>query len=70
MGKKKKKIHSSGKKSGKKWCIFLILLCTFLSAVYIGRGSTAMNLGTYAASPLDLSVYWPKNWGEKEHLRI
>lgn len=52
MEKKKKSFF---KRSGKKWCHFLFLLSTFSSDAYIGKGSTAMNLGAYA--PSDQGIY-------------
>lgn len=66
MRGKKKSVNSS-KDQEKKWCHFLFLLCTFLSAAYIGRGSTTLNLGAYASSPLDIYLFIVQKTEEKKN---
>lgn len=61
----KKKNHSS-KDQEKKWCHFLFPLSTFSSDAYIGKGSTAMNLGAYAPSDQGIYVLSAENIEEKK----
>lgn len=59
------KNNSLFKRSGEKLCHFLFPLSTFPSDVYIGKGSTAMNLGAYAPSDLGICVLSAQNIEEK-----